>query len=615
MDLRGVVPHRHVGAGSCRRRSTSTSACSASRRSGARPTSTWRPSRACPACARRRSCSCSSPAAAGSSCRVRPARPGRRAQAVGLGLNHLSFGVQDIHAEYERLKAAGVRFTSEVLPLDFGPGEILTGWSVVYFSDPWGLTLELLGPTPATRAPLTTTSAARRSAMGRLTGKVGLVTGAAGAQGRAFALAFAREGADLVLADITRDIDGVPYRTTHVEELAATLAAVEELGARAVAVEADVRSQAALDAAVARGVEVLGRIDVLVANAGVWVPAGPFPGDLRRAVGPDRRHRPEGRVADDEGGRAAHDRAGQRRDRRDRVGQRPRGRPRLRPLHRRQARRARARDDGRQRDRPPWGATSTRSAPASSPPATTTTRPPGTRSPAAAAEHARRARRPATAGRCWRGRGMLEPDSVSGAVVFLASDEARDVTGVALPVDAGHLATPASTARRSDDGAEERERREPARPRRRAARPRARRRGTRRAADARLRRLLADVRRPARRALGACTTIAWDMRGHGASDYPDDPAAYSTPLVMDDIAALLDANGIDRGVLVGHSVGGYLSLRFALLHPGGCGRWCCPTARPATAAPTAGRSGTTTASGVRRRTSATASRRRPTATR
>ncbi len=64
------------------------------------------------------------------------------------GLNHLSFGVQDINAEYERLKAAGVRFTSEVLPLDFGPGEILTGWSVVYFSDPWGLTLELLGPTP-----------------------------------------------------------------------------------------------------------------------------------------------------------------------------------------------------------------------------------------------------------------------------------------------------------------------------------------------------------------------------------------------------------------------------------------------------------------------------------
>lgn len=64
------------------------------------------------------------------------------------GLNHLSFGVADINAEYERLKAAGVEFLSEPLELDFGPGEILTGWSVVYFKDPWGLTLELLGPTP-----------------------------------------------------------------------------------------------------------------------------------------------------------------------------------------------------------------------------------------------------------------------------------------------------------------------------------------------------------------------------------------------------------------------------------------------------------------------------------
>ena len=76
--------------------------------------------------------------------------PGRIAERpiTDSGLNHLSFGVEDIHAEYERLKAAGVKFNSEVLDLDFGPGEILTGWSVVYFQDPWGMTLELLGPTP-----------------------------------------------------------------------------------------------------------------------------------------------------------------------------------------------------------------------------------------------------------------------------------------------------------------------------------------------------------------------------------------------------------------------------------------------------------------------------------
>lgn len=63
------------------------------------------------------------------------------------------------------------------------------------------------------------------------------------------------------------------------------------------------------------------------------------------------------------------------------------------------------------------------------------------------------------------------------------------------------------------------------------------------------------------------TAIAWDMRGHGRSDYPDDDAQYSTPLVMEDMLALLDAHEVDRAILVGHSVGGYLSLRFRLLHP------------------------------------------------
>ena len=76
--------------------------------------------------------------------------PGRIAERpiTDSGLNHLSFGVEDIYAEYERLKAAGVKFNSEVLDLDFGPGEILTGWSVVYFEDPWGMTLESAGTDP-----------------------------------------------------------------------------------------------------------------------------------------------------------------------------------------------------------------------------------------------------------------------------------------------------------------------------------------------------------------------------------------------------------------------------------------------------------------------------------
>jgi catechol 2,3-dioxygenase-like lactoylglutathione lyase family enzyme len=64
------------------------------------------------------------------------------------GLNHLSFGVKDIGAEYERLTSLGVTCRTEPIPLDFGPGHPLTGFSFLYFDDPWGLTLELLGPTP-----------------------------------------------------------------------------------------------------------------------------------------------------------------------------------------------------------------------------------------------------------------------------------------------------------------------------------------------------------------------------------------------------------------------------------------------------------------------------------
>ena len=63
------------------------------------------------------------------------------------------------------------------------------------------------------------------------------------------------------------------------------------------------------------------------------------------------------------------------------------------------------------------------------------------------------------------------------------------------------------------------------------------------------------------------TVITWDMRGDGRTDYPEDPARYSVPLVMGDMAALLDAAGADRGVILGHSVGGYLALEFYLAHP------------------------------------------------
>ena len=61
--------------------------------------------------------------------------------------------------------------------------------------------------------------------------------------------------------------------------------------------------------------------------------------------------------------------------------------------------------------------------------------------------------------------------------------------------------------------------------------------------------------------------ITWDMRGHGRSGAPDDPSLYSVPLVLGDMIGLLDQLDVRRATLVGHSVGGYLSLEFALAHP------------------------------------------------
>jgi pimeloyl-ACP methyl ester carboxylesterase len=61
--------------------------------------------------------------------------------------------------------------------------------------------------------------------------------------------------------------------------------------------------------------------------------------------------------------------------------------------------------------------------------------------------------------------------------------------------------------------------------------------------------------------------VLWDMRGHGRSDYPDDPNAYSEALTVGDIAALLDAVGAKRAIVGGLSLGGYMSLAFYRAHP------------------------------------------------
>lgn len=61
--------------------------------------------------------------------------------------------------------------------------------------------------------------------------------------------------------------------------------------------------------------------------------------------------------------------------------------------------------------------------------------------------------------------------------------------------------------------------------------------------------------------------ITWDLRGHGDSEYPADPESYSPAEALDDMAALLTARRRERAVLGGHSLGGYLSLNFALTFP------------------------------------------------
>ena len=107
-------------------------------------------------------------------------------------------------------------------------------------------------------------------ATGTLEGRVAFVTGAARGQGRAHAVRLAREGADIIVSDICAPVsDTIPYPGTTPEELAETVRQVEAEGRKVLAREVDIRDDDALHQLVADGVEQFGRLDVLVANAGV----------------------------------------------------------------------------------------------------------------------------------------------------------------------------------------------------------------------------------------------------------------------------------------------------------------------------------------------------------
>jgi SDR family mycofactocin-dependent oxidoreductase len=106
--------------------------------------------------------------------------------------------------------------------------------------------------------------------MGMLDGKVALITGGARGQGRAHAVTCAREGADVVLVDVLDGLATVPYPLATAQDMDETVRAVEAVGRRALAVKGDVRHQDQLDAAVAAGISDFGKIDILIANAGIW---------------------------------------------------------------------------------------------------------------------------------------------------------------------------------------------------------------------------------------------------------------------------------------------------------------------------------------------------------
>ncbi|SHN43732.1 mycofactocin-coupled SDR family oxidoreductase [Cryptosporangium aurantiacum] len=104
---------------------------------------------------------------------------------------------------------------------------------------------------------------------GRMEGKVAFVTGAARGQGRSHAVRLAEEGADIVAVDICAQLESVPYAMASEADLAETARLVEALDRRVVTRVADVRERAQLVAAVEAGVAELGHLDVVVANAGI----------------------------------------------------------------------------------------------------------------------------------------------------------------------------------------------------------------------------------------------------------------------------------------------------------------------------------------------------------
>jgi SDR family mycofactocin-dependent oxidoreductase len=106
---------------------------------------------------------------------------------------------------------------------------------------------------------------------GRVAGKVAFVTGAARGQGRSHAVRLAEEGADIIAVDICAPVRGVQYAGSTPEDLAETVDLVEKLDRRILAAQIDTRDADRLKEFVDAGVAELGRLDIIVANAGICI--------------------------------------------------------------------------------------------------------------------------------------------------------------------------------------------------------------------------------------------------------------------------------------------------------------------------------------------------------
>jgi SDR family mycofactocin-dependent oxidoreductase len=105
--------------------------------------------------------------------------------------------------------------------------------------------------------------------MGELGNAIAVITGAGRGQGRNHAVALAEQGADIVAVDLCADIDAIPYPLATKSDLDETVRLVQDAGRRVVPVIADVRDLAQLEAGIQAGIDELGDIDIVIANAGV----------------------------------------------------------------------------------------------------------------------------------------------------------------------------------------------------------------------------------------------------------------------------------------------------------------------------------------------------------